>query len=245
VNWRGVARRAIPYLIAATSGFLIAYLAVAFLVFPPRIIPNDERVPNVVGMSVEEATRRLTAIGFRARNGERRFHASAPNGTVLGQTPPAGSVEAEGTDVVLDVSLGQRSGEVPPIVGLTRTQAEVALDNAGLNVGDVREIRDDAPRGQVLASDPSPGQRVPIPTAISLTVSLGPATVAIPDVTGQSYARARALLEQIGLRVGRVTVDETSLLAPNTVIAQSPAAGRSAIAGTSVSLTVSPAGSPP
>ena len=245
MNWRGVARRAIPYLIAATSGFLIAYLVVAFFVFPARIIPNDQRVPNVVGMSSEEATRRLTSVGFRARPGEKRFHASAPNGIVLAQTPPAGSVEAEGTDVVLDLSLGQRSGEVPPVVGMTRTQAEVALDNAGLNVGEVREIRDDAARGQVVASDPAPGQRVPIPTAVSLTVSLGPATVAIPDVTGQSYPRARALLEQLGLRVGRVAVDSLSLLAPNTVIGQSPAAGRSVTMGTAVSLTVSPGAAAP
>ena len=239
MNWRGLARRAIPYLIAATSGFLIAYLVVAFFVFPARLIPNDERVPNVVGMSLQEAQRRLTSVGFRARAGERRFHESAPNGTVLAQVPPPGGVEPEGTDVVLDVSLGQRSGEVPPVVGLTRSQAEVALEHAGLDVGEVQEVRDAAPRGQVLASDPAPGQRVPIPTAVALTVSTGPATVAIPDVTGQPYPRARVLLEQLGLRVGRVVVDEASLVSPNTVVGQSPAAGRTVTAGTTISLTVS------
>jgi beta-lactam-binding protein with PASTA domain len=247
VKWasgRGRARRAIPYLIAATSGFLLAYLVVALFVFPARIIPNDKRVPNVVGMPVEDAARRLIAAGLRAKTGEERYHQSAPSGTVLSQNPAPGTVEAEGTDVVLNVSLGQRRGEVPPLIGLTRAQAEVALDNAGLDVGEVTEVRDDTPRGQVVSSRPGVGERVPIPSAVALTVSLGPATVQVPDVVGQTYPQARALLEQLGLRIGRVSVDSFSLLPPNSVISQTPAAGRAVVAGTTVSLSVAPGGSP-
>ena len=239
MRWRGRARQALPYVIAATAGFVLSYLIVAFFVFPATIIPSDRKVPNVVGMTYDEATKRLTTDGFRAKAGEQRFHASAPAGTVLEQDPPPDAVEAKGAEVVLHVSSGQRRGEVPNVVGMTRQQAELAIENVGLDVGAIEEIRTNTPRGTVSASRPVAGTRVPVPSSVTLTVSAGPASVDMPDVVGESYSRARTVLEQLGLRIGDVAVDSTSLAASNTVIAQSPAAGRALGAGTRVSLTVS------
>lgn len=239
MRWRSSARRAIPYVVAATAGFVLSYLIVAFFVFPATIIPSDRKVPNVVGMTYDEAARRLTAVGFRAASGEQRFHASAPPGTVLEQEPPEGAVEAKGAEIVLHVSSGQRRGEVPNVVGMTRQQAELAIENAGLDVGAVEEIRSTQPRGTVSASRPVAGTRVTVPSSVTLTVSVGPASVDMPDVVGESYSRARTVLEQLGLRVGDVNVDSTSLAAANTVISQSPAAGRAVGAGARVALTVS------
>lgn len=239
MKWRGGARRAIPFVIAATAGFVFAYLIVAFFVFPATIIPSDREVPNVVGMAYDEATKRLTEDGFRAATGEQRFHASAPAGTVLEQEPPAGANEPKGAEVVLHVSSGQRRGEVPNVVGMTRQQAELAVENVGLEVGAVEEIRANTPRGTVTASRPVAGTRVTIPSSVTLIVSVGPASVDMPDVVGENYSRARTLLEQLGLRMGDVTVDSTSLAPGNTVIAQTPAAGRAVGAGSRVALTVS------
>ena len=239
MRWRSGARRAIPYVVAATAGFVLSYLIVAFFVFPATIIPSDRKVPNVVGMTYDEAARRLTAVGFRAASGEQRFHASAPPATVLEQEPPEGAIEAKGAEIVLHVSSGQRRGEVPNVVGMTRQQAELAIENAGLDVGAVEEIRSTQPRGTVSASRPVAGTRVTVPSSVTLTVSVGPASVDMPDVVGESYSRARTVLEQLGLRVGDVNVDSTSLAAANTVISQSPAAGRAVGAGARVALTVS------
>jgi beta-lactam-binding protein with PASTA domain len=239
VRWRGGARRAIPYVIAATAGFVLSYLIVAFFVFPATIIPSDRKVPNVVGMAYDEAVKRLTSDGFRAATGEQRFHASAPTGTVLEQEPPPDAVEPKGAEIVLHVSSGQRRGEVPNVVGMTRQQAELAIENAGLDVGDVEEIRANTPRGTVSASRPVAGTRVTVPSSVTLTVSVGPASVDMPDVVGENYSRARTVLEQLGLRIGDVNVDSTSLAPGNTVIAQTPAAGRAVGAGSRVALTVS------
>ena len=49
---------------------------------------------------------------------------------------------------------------------------------------------------------------------------------------------ARATLERLGLRLGRVDEDSASLSAPGTVIAQSPAAGREVNRASGVSVTV-------
>lgn len=235
---RGMARRSIPYLAAATGGFVLAYLVVALFIFPARLVSSDLPVPNVTGIDWAAAKAKLETAGFKVARGEQRYTTGAPEGAILSQSPAPGSIEPKGSAVVLDVSRGQRSGEVPRLVGLTRQQAEMAIQNAGLDIGDVTAMADDAPRGQVLSTSPEAGARVPIPSAVSLVVSDGPGTVHVPDVTGQDYASARSLLGQLGFVVGRVTVDTASTFPPNTVVGQSPAANSSAPAGATITLTI-------
>jgi serine/threonine-protein kinase len=242
VKWRGLARRAIPYVVSATSGFLLAYLLVAMFIFPAKLISSDTKVPNVVGLSYGDASKRLSAAGFVPAKGGQRYHASVPSGVVLAQNPLPDATAPKKSKVLLDVSRGQPRGEIPTLVGLTRQQAELAILRAGLAVGKVTEVRSSSPRGQVLSSSPPEGSRVPLPSAVNLRVSTGPPTVSVPDVTGQGYAEARSLLGQLGFVVGTVTVDSSGAFPPNTVIAQSPAANRPVAAGSTVNLTI--AGSP-
>lgn len=239
MKWRGAARRTIPYLVSATSGFLLAYLIVALFVFPTTLISSDRSVPNVTGISYRDATAKLKQAGFRAVKGEQRYQTGVPEGAVLAQTPLPGSVEVEGTTIVLDVSRGQRMIDVPRVTGMTREQAQVVIETAGLSVGDVQEAASDAPRGQIVSTDPAGGAHAPLPSPVNLTVSAGPATVTIPDITGQDYASARSLLGQLGFLVGSVALDTTSTLPPNTVVSQTPAAHSTAPAGSTITLTIS------
>jgi serine/threonine-protein kinase len=138
------------------------------------------------------------------------------------------------------VSAGQRQLQVPPVVGLTQALAQEAIEKAGLEVGEVRERESQSARGAVLETYPAAGQTVSPSTRVDITVSSGPPAVEAPDVVGQSYATARTLLEQVGLRLGDVTVDSLSTSIPNTVISQTPAAGSRVVPGTRVSLTIAP-----
>jgi beta-lactam-binding protein with PASTA domain len=236
--WRGLARRSLPYLITATGGFVLAYLLVAFVIFPARLIPSDRKVPNVIGMPHEDAVRRLQGDGFRASTRDQRFSTAAPAGTVLEQSPAPGTEAPRGETVALDVSRGQRQGEVPPLLGLTVAQAEQLLENEGLNLGEVTEREDVAPRGQVIASSPPTATRVPVPSVVTLVVSSGPKLVELPDIVGQSGSQARSLLQQLGFRVA-MQVDSFSSMPAGTVVDQDPAGGRSVRAGSRVTLTVS------
>jgi beta-lactam-binding protein with PASTA domain len=240
VNWRATSRRLFPYAVVAAAGFLLAYLVVAFLVFPPEIVPDDARVPQVVGLMYDEAVTRLDAAGFKAKVGEERFVELAPKGTVLAQSPPPGATETRGVEILLDVSAGQRQLSVPAVVGLTQSLAQEAIEKAGLEVGDVRERESQSARGAVLETYPAAGQSVSPSTKVDITISTGPPAVETPDVVGQSYATARTLLEQIGLRVGDVVVDSLSSAIPGTVISQTPAAGSRLLPGTRISLTIAP-----
>jgi len=240
VNWRATSRRLLPYALVAAGGFLLAYLVVAFLLFPPEILPNDTKVPQVVGLLYDEAVARLEAVRLKAKVGEERFVELAPKSTVLSQSPPPGSIEPRGTEIVLDVSAGQRQIQIPPVVGLTQALAQDALEKAGLEVGDVRDQESQSARGAVLSTAPAAGSAVSPSTRVDLVVSSGPPAVNAPDVVGQSYSAARAMLEQVGLRLGDVTTDSLATGIPQTVISQTPAAGARLAPGARVSLSIVP-----
>jgi serine/threonine-protein kinase len=239
LRWRALTRRLLPYAIVAVGSFLVAYLLVFFFVFPSDIVPSASRVPNVVGLLYDDAENRLEASGFKVKTGETRFHATAPKGAVLEQSPRPGGTQPRGAAVTLDLSAGQRTATVPSVVGLTQQQAQVQLENAGFEVGDVLSKRGNAPRGQVLAIEPAAGQTVALPRTVTLTVSGGPVTITIPNVLGRTQEEARSALEQLGLSVVAVTIDSLAFEPAGVVTSQSPAAGASVVAGTGIRLMVS------
>ena len=96
----------VPFVAAAIGGFAAAYLLVALVIFPSRATHGDAKVPNVIGLMFDDATRRLSAVGFKAERGEDRPHEASPKSTVLDQDPRAGERDPEGTYVRLTLSAG-------------------------------------------------------------------------------------------------------------------------------------------
>lgn len=231
-----------PFLVAGVSGFAIAFILVAALVFPADDAPQEVRVPSVLGLPFADAERRLVAVGLKTTLGERRFANDAPRSAVLAQNPVGGKRVNVGTEVVLDVSDGQQGVNVPALNGLSRDEAERALREIGLDVGEVTEEASTVAKSVVLSARPAAGQIVPPGTLVALVLSSGPSDLTMPDVIGRNAALARSLLEQVGLVLAPIEYDSLSTLAPGTVIAQSPAAGAKLAAGSMVSIRV--AGTP-
>jgi beta-lactam-binding protein with PASTA domain len=245
VNWRALPRRAFPYLIAAVGGFLISYVAVFLFAFPAEVLPDDGILPNVVGKTFENASAILQKAGFPAQQGETRFHKTLPANVVLQEDPPAGSRQKRGTPVVLALSGGQRSAEVPVTTNMSQQQARISIENTGLTLGTVTEQLADQPRGLVIASSPPAGTKVQLPGTVDIVLSKGPATVMVPDLYGRTVGEARSMIEQLGLRVAGISRDTSSLQPENSVIRQQPSAGQTVSAGGPVSLTVSHFPPPP
>mgnify|MGYP000400862595 CR=1 FL=1 len=240
MSWRDRTRRVLPYVIVGAAGFLIAYLVVFFFIFPAPVVPREGPVPDVMGVSYEEAARRLADAGYRADTAEQIWSSAAGRGVVVGQRPRAGDIEERGALVLLDISLGRRQTRVPDVVGMTEREARVALEAEGFTVSEAVPEVSDLPRGQVIATIPATGQLVTLPVAVRLRTSAGPSSVSVPDVTGRPLAEARAQLEQVGLTTGRAMTGGMGSGAPGTVVRQDPAAGTSVRAGSAVRLTVAP-----
>ena len=235
---RGGLRRSLPYAVAIIGGFLAAYLIVAFVVFPSGVIPRDIKVPNVTGLSFDDAVRRLAERGLQGAKGEERFHAASPKGTVLEQSPTAGSRDVEGATITLAVSIGQQMGKVPALVGMSREDAQRRLESAGFDVGDVSERPSQTPAGQVIDSRPRAGADAPVPGTIALVVSAGPTVVLVPNVVGRSVSQARSILEAAGLGISEVRDAGGATLTDETAIVseQTPGATAQVAAGQKIGL---------
>ncbi|WP_405993878.1 Stk1 family PASTA domain-containing Ser/Thr kinase [Streptomyces sp. NBC_00986] len=130
--------------------------------------------------------------------------------------------------------------KVPPLLAKTEAQAKERLKDAGLDVKKVdHAYSDTVKRGTVISTDPESGARIRDNDSVALTVSDGPETVKVPDLTGTRLARAQTLLKQDGLAAGMVTRKFSDDVPKGFVISTDPEAGTSRHAGSAIALTVS------
>ena len=222
-------------------------------------------VPDVVGLSVATAVKRLQAAGLDSS--QRVVFASAPAGRVTTQRPAAGTAVKKGATVALTVSKGPQKVAVPNVVGRSRDDAVTRLRGAGLHPA-VFSVPSSSPRGFVVAQSPQAGSKVAKGSRVRLNVSKGapaagggtttaPATTSgspppptattaarakVPDVVGQSQSAAQRRLRSAGFRVRSVYV--TSSKPAGTVVAQHPAAGTSLPRDAIVRINVSTGANP-
>ena len=127
--------------------------------------------------------------------------------------------------------------KVPDVVGKDYQAARTVLINAGFDVEQER-VTSDTPQGRVLREDPQPGTEVDKGSTITLTVSDGPGTTVVPDVTNLTAARAQQTLEQQGFRV-QVQREPSDTIARGRATRTSPSGGQQIERGTRVTLFVS------
>ncbi len=133
-------------------------------------------VPDVVGKPQVAAVATLRNAMLVAGAVTEQYSATVPSGTVMAQTPAAGTSVLPSTAVNLTVSLGVQPSVMPDVLGQPQAQAESALTAAGLVPGTVmQDHSDSAAAGTVLSQSPSPGAELPSGTVVSIVVSLGPA----------------------------------------------------------------------
>jgi eukaryotic-like serine/threonine-protein kinase len=152
--------------------------------------PSGVEVPDVEGLTEEQARQRLTDSGFEAD--VRRQESSATDaGKVLKQSSPAGKRVEGGSGAVIGVGNGLATVRVPDVVGLSLSEAEVTLGEANLTVGLQREIPSDTtPEGVVIEQGFPAGTEVEPESTVNLGISSGPQQVAAPDASAPASAPA-------------------------------------------------------
>jgi beta-lactam-binding protein with PASTA domain len=214
---------------------LLALAAIAFGLYQV-LKPTDVSVPNVVGETSASASRDLQNRGFEVQQNLVESD-DVDRDHVVSQDPRASSTAEEGSTVTIAVSAGPGEVAVPNVDGLTSKEAQQQLTSVGLDPKVEQQFSDEVKKGRVIESSPAGGTTVERGTTVTLTVSRGPETVEVPDVTGDSEDNARSAIEGAGLRVGKVTEAESEE-EPGTVTAQDPAPGTSVTKNTAVALTV-------
>jgi serine/threonine-protein kinase len=124
---------------------------------------------------------------------------------------------------------------VPALAGMTQTEAERALTDAGLRLGQVsQDTSPDVPKGQVMAQDPDAGQKVDEDTRVDITVSQGKPKQEVPDLLGSNKDSAADQLKALGLnpRLKEKDSDEPQ----DDVVEMDPAPGTQVADGATVTL---------
>ncbi|HEX5800839.1 MAG TPA: Stk1 family PASTA domain-containing Ser/Thr kinase [Gaiellaceae bacterium] len=192
-------------------------------------------VPDVVGDDRDDAVVELRDAGLTPNVVE--VNSPEDPGTVLATAPKAGDVVVEGTSVRVNVSKGPRPIEVPNVIGQAFESAESTLLGAGFAV-DRADVEDSADPGIVVGQDPPAGSEQSRGSTVTLQVSQGPSTQAIPDVTSQDVAQARQTLRDLGFRVRVQEEDTEDESLDGLVISQDPPGGTELEPNTVVTLIV-------
>ncbi|MDO0913420.1 Stk1 family PASTA domain-containing Ser/Thr kinase [Streptomyces sp. DT2A-34] len=126
---------------------------------------------------------------------------------------------------------------VPSLVGESESTARELLGNVDLKMGTVTKKEcEDQPAGKICDQDPDFKTNVEKNSTVNIVVSTGAPKVTVPDVTGLTFDKAKAQLEDKGFTVDQKT--EESDRTPGVVISQDPQGDTEQEKGTTITLTV-------
>jgi beta-lactam-binding protein with PASTA domain len=214
----------IPWWLALIVVLLAIAAVLVFLLWPDRVT-----VPDVAGEpSAFAAQERLEQEGLTVSpDAKNEVRSDVNPGTVIGQTPAAGTEVDPGTTVTLLLARGAQATRVPDVRGLTPSEAEQRLVAARLTLGNVAPELD--PKGTIASQVPVPGRRRSRGTAVN--VILAGTEVKVPDLSGLEIAKADQRLAEVGLTLGKQNPRPN----PNRpIVSQVPAPGQKRSTGTAV-----------
>lgn len=197
---------------------------------------------SLVGKLQADAEAALTAVGLDVDYVEGdHWDDTAPNGAVLAVTDaddnpvePGQSLK-RGSTVLLTLSDGPEPVRVVSVVGATLDEATAQLQALGLVVAPEEAFSDTVEAGRVISQSPEGGAQGKRTDTVTLQVSKGPETVAMPNLTGKQYAEAAAALDALGLKAERRNILGGLF---GTVRDQSVPADQQVAKGTTITLTV-------
>ncbi|MET9813573.1 Stk1 family PASTA domain-containing Ser/Thr kinase [Streptomyces sp. NPDC006355] len=131
---------------------------------------------------------------------------------------------------------GDNTFPAPNLVGETEQNARKLATNSDLKLTFSKKPCDNQAKGNVCSQDPEPGTDVQKGDTIAVVVSTGAPKVTVPDVTGLTYEKAAAQLEDKGFNVEQKT--EESDRTPGVVIKQNPDGDTEQEKGSTITLTV-------
>jgi beta-lactam-binding protein with PASTA domain/tRNA A-37 threonylcarbamoyl transferase component Bud32 len=138
---------------------------------------GDDAIPDVRGLSEADARQRLAEAGFNIVRTESAASADVPAGQAIGTQPGANSQAGASDQIVLQISSGAADITVPNVRGLTEAQARQRLQGAGFSKITTQPTENDGSvaDGQVLNTNPEPGESAAPDTQIVLLIAQPPA----------------------------------------------------------------------
>jgi beta-lactam-binding protein with PASTA domain len=173
-------------------------------------------VPDLSGLTLEEVDDVTSSRQLRFEVVDSVFSSEMPRGTVLKQNPKANTQVKKNRNLFLTMNaVNPETVSMPMLVGLSIRQARLALQNAGLLLGEIT-YRPDYAINNVLQqyygdSVINEGTEVTKGSVIDLELGMGLSNemTRVPDLVGLGLTEASELIADYYLNIGAVTYDES------------------------------------
>lgn len=203
--------------------------------------PPEVELPNLVGMSKEEAQKEAENLKLKIEIKEEEFNKEVPEGFIISQDPKY--IEKynvkEGSTITVVVSKGQEKTKVPNVKGKSQEEALQLLEAANLKAEIIEETSKTVKEGYVISQETEPDEEVFAGDTVKIHISKGTGIkqVNVVSVIGQSEANAKTTLTGLGLKVN-VAYEEDTSKADGIVLKQSLEGGKTVNEGTTITITV-------
>jgi serine/threonine-protein kinase len=196
-------------------------------------------VPSTVGATQIEVSAALDPLGLTSIVAQKQFSEEIAEGRVIQSIPEGGGRIDQGGTVKLIVSKGPERFTIPSLAGLTPEAATTLLAKLPLTIQPlVEEFSASVPKGYVIDSNPSSGEKVKRSAMIIVRVSKGIEQIALTSYIGKSSDQALNELQDAGFIVtSTYGFSETQLA--GEVISQKPAGVATADKGSKIYLIIS------
>ncbi len=198
------------------------------IVVSTGLVGEEITIPEVSGMSEEDAQRTLTDQGFKKVSSDYKYDDNVPEGDVISTTPAAGSKATEDTDIKMIVSKGAQKKAVPNMVGKNVADAQNELAAVNLVPNIIYEASEKYDVDIVTAQDIAGGKKVAPGTVITITVSTGSDKVTVESFVGRPASELENWAWSNGLNpmVSEYRYTSDTRYPYGTVISQSKTSGK-------------------
>ena len=203
--------------------------------------PPEVELPNLVGMSKEEAQKEAENLKLKFEIKEEEFNKEIPEGFIISQDPKY--IEKynvkEGSTITVVVSKGQEKTKVPNVKGKSQEEALQLLEEAKLKAEIIEETSKTVKEGYVISQETEPDEEAFAGDTVKIHISKGTGIkqVNVVSVIGQNEANAKTTLTGLGLKVN-VAYEEDTSKADGIVLKQSLEGGKTVNEGTTITITV-------
>lgn len=140
--------------------------------------PNLIEAPNLVGQIFQEQTESGTSSAsqdYQVLLSSKQFSDTIPEGSIISQSPAAGTKMAKGTAIVVVVSEGAAVRTLPPIAGKSLADASEAVTSAGFTPTKTEEYSSTVEQGTIIGyKDVKEGSQMAYGSQVVIVVSKGP-----------------------------------------------------------------------
>lgn len=202
--------------------------------------PAEVEMPNVVGLSKEEAQAEIENAKLVFEVEKEEYNKEVPEGYVISQDPTymeRFNKVKEGSTVSVIISKGQEKATVPNVKGKEKDDAIKLIEEAKLKAEVVEENSKTVKEGYVISQETEGNTEVFAGDTVIIHISTGVEKAKVPDVVGKTQADAKSTLESQGFAV-TVATSEDSSKTKDVVLKQSLDAGKSVEKGSAITITV-------